>query len=54
MEDPLARTPINDPTPRAPASGTARLLGTIAIAALVIAVILLALGIFNFEPAGWF
>jgi hypothetical protein len=50
----MDRMPANDPTPRAKAYGPARLLGTLAIAVLVIAIILLALGVFNFEAAGWF
>lgn len=50
----MTERPINDPTPRARAYGPARVLGTIAIAVLVLAIILLALGVFNFEPSGWF
>ena len=50
----MAPPPINDPTPRARAYGPARILGTLAIAVLILAIILLALGVFNFEPANWF
>lgn len=46
--------PINDPTPRTAASSTVRIIGTLAIAALVLAIILLALGVFDFEQSGWF
>ena len=42
----------DSPTGRTPSS--LRLLGIIAIAALVIAIILLALGVFDFEQRGWF
>ena len=42
----------DSPTGRTP--GPLKLLGTVAIAALVIAIILLALGVFNFEAPGWF
>lgn len=46
--------PVPDPTPRAGTSGTVRLIGTVVIAALILAIVLLALGVFNFEPTGWF
>ena len=50
----MTQSPMNDPTPRARAYGPARVLGTLTIAILVLAIILLALGVFNFEAAGWF
>jgi hypothetical protein len=43
-----------DNTPRQTSSNTVRIIGTIVVAALVLAVILLALGVFNFEQLGWF
>ena len=43
-----------DPTPRAGTSTPVRIFGTLVVAALVLAIILLALGVFNFEPSGWF
>jgi hypothetical protein len=46
--------PSNDPSPRARTSSTVRLIGTVAVVAFVIAIILLALGVFNFEQSGWF
>ena len=46
--------PINDPTPRGRTTPAVRLVGTIVVAALILAIILLALGVVNFEPAGWF
>jgi hypothetical protein len=45
---------INDPTPRTAASNTVRIVGTLAVAALVLAIILLALGVVDFEQSGWF
>ncbi len=46
--------PINDPTPRAGTNIAIRIVGTLVLAALIIAIILLALGVFNFEQSGWF
>ncbi len=46
--------PINDPTPRAGTNGPVKIIGTLVIAALVLSIILLALGIFDFEQSGWF
>jgi len=42
----------NAPSSRAP--GLAKILGTLAILALVIAIILLGTGAVNFEQGGWF
>ena len=50
----MDRRPIDDPTPRAKANPAVRIVGTLVVAALVLSIILLALGVFNFEPAGWF
>ena len=46
--------PINDPTPRAGTSNAVRIIGTLVVALLVLTVILLALGVVNFEQSGWF
>ena len=46
--------PINDPTPRAGTNGAVKIIGILVLVALVLSIILLALGIFNFEPSGWF
>lgn len=46
--------PRKDPTPRSAASGRTRLFGILAIAGLVLAIILLALGLVDFEQQGWF
>ena len=46
--------PANDPTPRSKSSATTRLIGTVVIAFLVLAIILLALGVVNFEQLGFF
>lgn len=40
--------------PRSKSSGTARIIGTLVIVALVIAIILLATGVFNFEQRNFF
>lgn len=40
--------------PRARSSAPAKLIGTLAIIALVIAILLLATGVVNFEQRGWF
>lgn len=47
-------TPRNDPTPRSATNNFLKIAGIAAVAALTLAVILLALGVFNFEQAGWF
>jgi hypothetical protein len=44
----------NHEAPQGRTPGGFRLLGILAIAALVIAVILLALGVVDFEQRGWF
>ena len=46
--------PANDPTPRSKSSGGTRIIGTVVILALVLAIILLALGVVNFEQLGFF
>jgi hypothetical protein len=46
--------PTNDPTPRTRTPTGTRLFGLIVLAFLVIAVILLALGVVNFEQIGFF
>jgi hypothetical protein len=40
--------------PRSKSSGTAKIIGTVVILALVIAIILLATGVLNFEQRGAF
>lgn len=50
----MAHTPINDPTPRSRAGGGVRLIGTLVLAFLVIAIILLATKVVTFEQLGWF
>lgn len=46
--------PINDPTPRGRTNPAIRVIGTLVIAALILSIILLALGVVHFEPSGWF
>ena len=46
--------PPADNTPRSRASASVRVAGLAVLAFLIIAVILLALGVFNFEANGWF
>jgi hypothetical protein len=50
----IRRMDDNHQAPQGRTPGGLRLLGIIAIAALVIAIILLALGVFDFEQRGWF
>jgi hypothetical protein len=45
---------VEDPTPRARTSSPVRLIGYAVLALLILAVILLALGVFDFEQRGWF
>jgi len=45
---------VEDPTPRTRAPSPIRLIGYAVLAFLILAVILLALGVFNFEQSGWF
>ncbi|MCW3798603.1 hypothetical protein OMW55_12380 [Sphingomonas sp. BN140010] len=45
---------VEDPTPRARTSSPIRLIGYAVLGFLILAIILLALGVFNFEQAGWF
>ena len=40
--------------PRSRSSGTAKLIGTLVIVALIIAILLLATGVVNFEQRGFF
>ena len=46
--------PPADNTPRSRVSAPVRIIGLAVLAILILAVILLALGVFNFEPQGWF
>ena len=46
--------PPADHTPRSRASAPVRIAGLAVLIFLIIAVILLALGVFNFEAKGWF
>jgi len=45
---------VEDPTPRSGTSRPLRLIGYTVLALLILSVILLALGVFNFEQRGWF
>ena len=53
-QDHIVNHPANDPTPRSKSSGATRLIGTIVIAFLLLAIILLAVGVVNFEQLGFF
>jgi hypothetical protein len=50
----LVPMPPADNTPRSRVSAPVRIIGLAVLAILILAVILLALGVFNFEPQGWF
>lgn len=50
----MADDPIATNAPESKSSKPVRIIGTLVILALVIAVILLALGVFNFEQRGFF
>jgi len=45
---------VDHPTPRTQTSGPVRLIGYSVLAFLMLAIILLALGVFNFKQAGSF
>ncbi|HVF84241.1 MAG TPA: hypothetical protein VM913_08755 [Sphingomicrobium sp.] len=44
----------NDPTPRSGVSGTIRAIGYAVVALLILSIVLLALGVVNFEQIGIF
>jgi len=45
---------VNDPTPRSKASTSIRMIGYAVVALLILSIILLALGVVDFEQRGWF
>jgi hypothetical protein len=49
----MPKTPLHDQTPEGRTKPSIRLIGTLVIAMLVIAIILLALGVVRFDPSGW-
>jgi hypothetical protein len=49
----MPNAPLHDQTPEGRTSPATRIIGTLVIVALVIAVILLALGVVRFDPSNW-